>query len=84
MLCAAIDNARRTVLLRVSEHPAKPVTIVFMRGLTFEVRRDQRWDARPGLVKMYSVPAARAWWHAVGSQVDRGVRLTEGLGAQSA
>ena len=74
MLCAAFDNARRTCSLRVSEQPAKPVTIVFMRGLTFEVTWRRRRDARPELQKMYTVPAARAWWHAVGSQVDRGVR----------
>ena len=27
---------------------------------------------------MYTVPAARAWWHAVGSQVDRVVSLRRG------
>ena len=35
-----------------------------MCGLTFEVSRHRRWDARPGLAKMYRVPPARAWWHA--------------------
>ena len=60
-LCAAFDNARRTCLLRVSEHPTKPVAIVFMRGLTFEVTWRRRRDARPEPRKMYSVPAARAW-----------------------
>ena len=44
------------------------------RGLTFEVRRDRRQDARPGLVKMYRVPPARAWWPAVGPRLDRRVR----------
>ena len=42
--------------------------------LTFEVRRDRRQDARPGLVKMYRVPPARAWWPAVGPRLDRRVR----------
>ena len=42
--------------------------------LTFEVRRDQRWDARPGLAKMYRVPPDRALWPAVGPRLDRGVR----------
>src|SRR5687768_3322425 len=45
-----------------------------LRGLTFEVRRDQRQDARPGPVKMYRVPPARAWWPAVGPRLDRRVR----------
>ena len=45
-----------------------------MRGLTFEVRRDRRQDARPGPVKMYRVPPARAWWPAVGAPLERGVR----------
>ena len=39
--------------------------------ITFEVTWRRRRDARPEPQKMYSVPAARAWWHAVGSQVDR-------------
>ncbi len=45
-----------------------------LRGLTFEVTGRQRQDAKPGLVKMYRVPPARAWWPAVGAPVDRGVR----------
>ena len=51
----------------------KPATRGF-RGLTFEVRRDRRQDARPGLAKMYRVPPDRAWWPAVGAPVERGVR----------
>jgi hypothetical protein len=43
-------------------------------GLTFELNGSQRQDARPGLAKMYSVPPGRAWWPAVGSPVERGVR----------
>ncbi len=45
-----------------------------LRRLTFELRRDQRQDARPGPVKMYSVPPGRAWWLAVGPRLERGVR----------
>ena len=45
----------------------------FLRGPTFEVRRDRRRDARPGLAKMYRVPPDRAWWPAVGPRLDRGV-----------
>ena len=41
---------------------------------TFELRRGRRRDARPGPVKMYRVPPARAWWPAVGPRLDRGVR----------
>ena len=43
-------------------------------GLTFELRRDQRQGARPGPVKMYRVPPARAWWPAVGPRLERRVR----------
>jgi hypothetical protein len=42
--------------------------------LTFELSRHQRWDARPGPQKMYTVPVARAWWPAVGARLERGVR----------
>ena len=42
--------------------------------LTFELSGRQRQDARPGLVKMYRVPPARAWWPAVGAPLERGVR----------
>ena len=44
------------------------------RGLTFELRGRQRQDARPEPQKMYTVPVARAWWPAVGAQLERGVR----------
>jgi len=44
------------------------------RRLTLEVRRGRRQDARPGPVKMYSVPPARARWLAVGPRLDRRVR----------
>ena len=48
-------------------------------GLTFELSGRQRQDARPGLVKMYRVPPARAWWPAVGAQLERGVRQQRAL-----
>ena len=47
----------------------------YLCGLTFELTGRQRQDARPGLAKMYRVPPGRAWWPAVGSPVERGVRL---------
>jgi len=47
---------------------------VALRRLTFEVRGRRRCDARPRPQKMYSVPVAGAWWHAVGAPLDRGVR----------
>ena len=46
----------------------------FLCGLTFELSGRQRQDARPGPVKMYRVPPARAWWPAVGAPLERGVR----------
>jgi len=50
------------------------VRMSLVRRLTFEVRREQRRDARPGPQKMYTVPVARAWWPAVGPRLDRRVR----------
>ena len=45
-----------------------------MCGLTFEVRRDQRQAARPGLVKMYA-------YHLPGpGGLPLGLASTEGLG----
>jgi hypothetical protein len=46
--------------------------------LTFELSGHQRRDARPGPVKMYGVPPARAWWPAVGAPLERGVRHQRG------
>jgi hypothetical protein len=43
-------------------------------GLTFELSGRRRQDAKPGPVKMYGVPPARAWWPAVGAPLERGVR----------
>ena len=45
-----------------------------LRRLTFELSGRRRQDARPGLAKMYRVPPDRAWWPAVGAQLDRRVR----------
>jgi len=42
--------------------------------LTFELSGRQRQDARPGPVKTYRVPPARAWWPAVVAPLERGVR----------
>jgi len=63
--------------------PDKPVERLLacetggMRGLTFEVRRDQRQDARPGLVKMYA-------YHQPGpGGLPLGLASTEGLGRAS-
>ena len=45
-----------------------------MCGLTFELRRDQRQDARPGLVKMYA-------YHQTGpGGLPLGLASSEGLG----
>ncbi len=43
-------------------------------GLTFELSGRQRQATKPGPVKMYRVPPARAWWPAVGAPLERGVR----------
>ena len=45
-----------------------------MCRLTFELSGRRRQDAKPGPVKMYRVPPARAWWPAVGAPLERGVR----------
>ena len=39
-----------------------------------ELTGRQRQGARPGPQRMYLVPAARAWWSAVGAPVERQVR----------
>lgn len=39
-----------------------------------ELSGGQRQDARPGQVKIYGVPPARARWPAVGAPLERGVR----------
>ena len=48
--------------------------MLVLRRLTFEVRRDRRQDARPGLVKMYA-------YHQPGpGGLPLALRLSEGLG----
>ena len=44
------------------------------RGLTFELSRHQRCDARARVAKMYRVPPTGPAWPAVGAQLERGVR----------
>jgi hypothetical protein len=73
-----LRGTRLTLLLRPTPSGALPVGKqhgFFLCGLTFELTWSQRRDARPRPQKMVLVPAAWAWWHAVGSQVERGVRL---------
>ena len=43
-------------------------------GLTFELSRHQRWDARARVAKMYRVPPAGPAGHAVGARFEQGVR----------
>jgi hypothetical protein len=45
----------------------------FMCGLTFELSWDRRCDARPARLMINST-ASGAWRHAVGPQLERGVR----------
>jgi len=56
-----------------SQDSRRPETSVLC-GLTFELSGRQRQDARPGPVKMYGVPPARAWRPAGGAPLERGVR----------
>jgi hypothetical protein len=72
-----LRGTRLTLLLRPTPSGALPDEQqhgLFLCGLTFELSGCQRQDARPGLVKMYRVPPARAWWPAVGAPLERGVR----------
>ena len=87
-LCGSFGGARVLVFVSSSGFDAKRVfgrtraasalvryvDFCISRGLTFEVRRDRRRDARPRPQKMYTVPVAGAWWLAVGPRLDRGVR----------
>ena len=43
-------------------------------GLTFELSWSQRHDAQARVAKMYRVPPTGPAWHAVGSQLEQGVR----------
>ena len=42
--------------------------------LTLEISDLQQQDAKPGPVKMYGEPPARAQWHAIGEPLQRGLR----------
>ena len=42
--------------------------------LTFELSWSQRYDAQARVAKMYCVPPTGPAWHAVGSQLEQGVR----------
>ena len=44
------------------------------RGLTFELSRHQRCDARAWMAKLYRVPPAGPARRAVGARLERGVR----------
>jgi hypothetical protein len=55
-------------------HLAEERLLLHLCRLTFELSWLQRQDARPGPVKMYTVPPAWAWWPAVGAPLERGVR----------
>jgi len=73
-LCQAAVTRRLFEASPVGRAVMRQCTNVSKRGLTFELRRDQRQDARPGPRIMYTVPVARAWWLAVGPRLERGVR----------
>lgn len=45
-----------------------------VKRLAFELSGQRRWDAMPGLGKMYLVPPNWAWWRVVGGPLERGVR----------
>lgn len=47
---------------------------LFLRGLTFELRRAQRQDGKGRTETMYTVPQAGPCWPAVGPRLERGVR----------
>jgi len=64
-----MDTGEATWPSRLEAH-----RVWFQRGLTFELRRDQRQDARPGPVKMYA-------YHRPGpGGLPLGLASNEGLG----
>ena len=73
-MTAAFSGASDPVFMGDLNNGEKDWHVHGICGLTFELRGSQRWDARPGLVKMYRVPPDRAWWPAVGAPFERGVR----------
>ena len=54
--------------------PVEAAAEVLLRSLTFELRRDQRQDARPGLAKMY------AYRQTGPGGLPLGLASSEGLG----
>jgi hypothetical protein len=68
------DVSRTRRLTWHDDDNARSACICIPRNLTFELSGRQRQDARPGPVKMYTVPPDRAWWPAVGAPLERGVR----------
>ena len=69
-----MSSTEARVLAGADDRWKQRQNIWFLRSLTFELSRHRRWDARPGLAKMYRVPPDRAWWPAVGARLERGVR----------
>ena len=67
-----LDPAR-TAFLRGAAGVRPTRRTLSCRGLTFEVRRDRRQDARPARWMIASA-ASRAWWLAVGPRLERRVR----------
>jgi hypothetical protein len=55
---------------------ASPESLLAWPAPNVELTGRRRQDARPGPQTMYRVPAARAWWPAVGAPVERRVRRT--------
>jgi hypothetical protein len=53
---------------------ASPESLFAWPAPNVELTGRRREDARPGPQTMYRVPAARAWWPAVGAPVERRVR----------
>jgi hypothetical protein len=70
------ERADRAAMPKRGPCPRRRVS----RGLTFEVRRDRRWDARPD-GRIIDNTGRRAWWPAVGPRLDRGVRPQLGKSA---
>jgi hypothetical protein len=57
-----------------SERRCRAQVLPLAARLTFELTWSQRRDAKPALQTMRACAVARALWHAVGAQVERGVR----------
>ena len=72
------ENAKKTLVPRCARgalpEKAGVATMVGLRGLTFEISGRQRHDASARMAKMYRVPPAGRWWHAVGAPLEQVVR----------